>query len=95
MAAKIPKKLKNITFVAEGKECIIWEPGFDQISFGLNAMASGSGAADMPAGGKAIFDVCKVSCDKEIEGSGILMYSICLKIAEKYLLPVQVDIKKN
>ena len=95
MATKTPKKPKTVTFIVEGKECTINEPGFDQISFGLAAMASGTGAADMPAGGKAIFDVCDPKCDKEIKESGVLMYSLCLKIAENFLLPVQVDIKKN
>lgn len=92
MAAKPPKK---ITFIAEGKECVISDPTFKQISFGLSALASGTDSVDMAGGGKTIFDVCVISCDKEIKESGLLMYSVCLKIAEKYLLPVQVEIKKN
>ena len=95
MTVKKPKEVKTITFIAEGKECVISDPDFKQISFGLSAMSSGSGDADMPGGGKAIYDVCMISCDKEIKESGLLMYSVCLKIAEKYLLPVNVEIKKN
>jgi len=91
MAKKSPKK---ITFTVDGKDCVIVEPDFKQISFGLSALSSGSGV-DLAGGGKAIYDVCMVECDKEIKENGKLMMSVCLKIAEECLLPVEVEIKKN
>jgi len=93
MAAK-PKEVKKTTFITEGKECVISEPDFKQISFGLSAFTSGSGV-DLAAGGKAIYDVCMIECDKEIKENGKMLMSICLRIAEEYLLPYQVEIKKN
>ena len=91
MAKKSPNK---ITFTVDGKDCVIVEPDFKQISFGLSALSSGSGV-DLPGGGKAIFDVCMVECDKEIKENGKLLMSVCLKIAEECLLPYDVEIKKN
>ena len=91
MAKKPPKK---ITFTVDGKNCVITEPDFKQISFGLSAFTSGSGV-DLAAGGKAIYDVCMVECDKEIKENGKMLMSVCLRIAEEYLLPYQVEIKKN
>jgi len=93
-------KPKNTTtfIVKSGKkklECVIKEPDFQAISFGLTALTSPSGNLAMADGGKAIFDTCKVSCDKEIEQSGRMTASICIKIAEEFLIPVEVDIKKN
>lgn len=93
MATKT-KEVKKITFITEGKKCVISEPDFKQISFGLAAFTSGSGV-DLAGGGKALYDVCMIECDKEIKESGKMLMSICLRIAEEYLLPYQVEIKKN
>lgn len=102
------KALKTITFLVKGEckkkckgrckcrvECEIREPNFEQISFGLTALTTPSGKLAMTAGGRVIFDVCKVKCDPEIEASGVMMSSLCIRIAEEYLLPVEVEIKKN
>lgn len=89
------KEIKTTTFIVKGKECVIREPDFQQLSFGLSAMTTLSGNLDMAGAGKTIFDVCKVKCDKEIEETAIHMLSLCLKIAEKYITPVEVEIKKN
>ena len=89
------KEVKKITFTVDGKKCVIVEPAFKQISFGLSALASGSGNVDLAGGGKAIFDVCMVECDKEIKEDGKMLMSVCLKIAEECLLPYEVEIKKN
>ena len=90
-----PKEVKKITFTVDGKKCVIVEPDFKQISFGLSALASGSGSVDLAGGGKAIYDVCVVECDKEIKEDGKMLMSVCLKIAEECLLPYEVEIKKN
>lgn len=89
------KETKKVTFTVKGKKCVITKPDFKQISFGLLALASGSGKVDLVGGGKAVYDVCMVECDKAIKEDGNLLMSICLKIAEEYLLPVEVEIKKN
>ena len=91
MAKKPPKK---VTFVVEGKKCVIVEPDFKQLSFGLSALNDAS-IGDLALAGKAVFDVCMVECDKEIKDNAKLLMSICVDIATKYLLPVQVEIKKN
>ena len=88
------KEIKTSTITVEGKKCIISEPDFKQISFGLNALSSGGGV-DLAGGGKAIYDVCMIECDKAIKEDGKMLMSICLKIAEEYLLPFDVKIKKN
>lgn len=95
MAYKKLKKPDTYTITVKGKKCIITDPNFNQLSLGLSALSSGSGNLDMAGGGKAVFDVCVVECDKEIEESGKLMMSICIKIAEEYLLPLDTTIKKN
>ena len=88
------KEIKKITFIVDGKKCIISEPDFKQISFGLSALSSTSGV-DLAGGGKAIYDVCLIECDKEIKENGKMLMSVCLKIAEECLLPYEVEIKKN
>ena len=92
---KPKKQLETRTLTVSGKKCVIVEPDFNQLSLGLSALSSGSGDLNMAGGGKAIFDVCMVECDKEIKESGKMLMSICLKIAEEYLLPLEVEIKKN
>lgn len=89
------KKIKTTTFTVKGKKCTLSEPDFKQLSFGLSAMTTASGNLDMTGAGKAIFDVCKISCDKEILETPKYMMSLCLKIAEEFIAPVEVTIKKN
>lgn len=93
--AKAKQEVKKITFIVDGNTCIISDPDFKQISFGLSALASGSGNVDLAGGGKAIYDVCMIECDKEIKDNGKMLMSVCLKIAEECLLPYEVEIKKN
>lgn len=95
MAYKKPKEIQTYTLTVGGKKCIITDPNFNQLSLGLSALSSGTGNIDMAGGGKAVFDVCMVECDKEIQESGKLMMGICIKLAEEYLLPLDVEIKKN
>ena len=91
---KPKKELKKATLTVKGKKCVLLEPDFKQLSFGLSAL-SAEGKMNMVEGGKAIYDVCMIDCDKEIKESGKLLMSICVKIAEGYLLPLEVTIKKN
>lgn len=94
MAVKKPKEVKTITFIAEGKECVISDPDFKQICFGLSALKDAS-VGSMAEAGKVVYDVCMISCDKEIKEEARLLMSVCVDIATKYLLPVEVEIKKN
>lgn len=84
---------------SEGKEhkykCVLKKPNFKQLSLGLSTMATITGNLDMAGSGKAIFDVCKIECDAEIEKIPKYMLSLCLKIAGEYLDTVEVEIKKN
>ena len=91
MAKKPPKK---VTFIVEGKKCVIVEPDFKQLSFGLSALNDAS-IGDLALAGKAVFDVCIVECDKDIKDSAKMLMSICIEIAKEYLLPYEVKIKKN
>ena len=88
------KKPKIVTFVTEGKECKISEPDFKQLSFGLSALNDAS-IGDLALAGKAVFDVCVIECDKEIKEDARMMMSICIEIAKEYLLPYEVEVKKN
>ena len=89
------KELKKTTFIIDGNKCVLREPDFKQLSFGLSAMTTISGNLDMAGAGKAIYDVCVVECDKEIKETPKYMLSLCLKIAEEFITPVDVEIKKN
>lgn len=93
--AKTKKELKKTTFTIKGKKCILREPDFKELSFGLSAMTTISGNLDMAGAGKAIYDVCVLECDKEIKTTAKFMLSLCLKIAEEFITPVDVEIKKN
>ncbi|HDZ13349.1 hypothetical protein LCGC14_1178700 [marine sediment metagenome] len=92
MAKKEPKK---VTFIVKGKNCILREPNFEDLSFGLSALTTIEGNVNMVGAGKAIYDICVFECDKEIKETPKYMVSLCLKIAEEYLQTVQVEIKKN
>lgn len=93
---KQDKKQENTTtFTVKGKECILKNPNFKQLSLGLSTLTTISGNLDMAGAGKAIFDVCKIKCDVEIENNPKYLLSLCLKIAEEYISTVDVEIKKN
>ena len=91
MAKKEPKKA---TFTVEGNKCVIVEPDFKQLSFGLSALNDAS-IGDLALAGKAVYDVCVVECDKEIKEDAKMLMSVCIEIAKEYLLPYEVKIKKN
>ena len=86
---------KKVTFTIKGKKCVLREPDFEALSFGLSALATIEGNINTVAAGKAIYDICVLECDKEIKETPKYMISLCLKIAEEYLQTVQVEIKKN
>ena len=92
---KPKRELKKITFTIKGKKCVLREPGFDDLSFGLSALTTIEGNINMVGAGKAIYDICVLECAKEIKETPKYMISLCLKIAEEYLQTVQVEIKKN
>ncbi len=92
---KPKRELKKVTFTIKGKKCILREPDFEELSFGLSALTTVEGGVNMVGAGKAIYDVCVLECDKEIKETAKYMVSLCLKIAEEYLQTVQVEIKKN
>lgn len=94
MAAKAPKKVKKATFTVKGKACVISVPDFKQLTFGLSALNDTS-VGDLAMAGKAVFDVCVLDCDQEIKDDATMLMSVCIQIAKEYLLPHQVDIKKN
>lgn len=79
-------------------ECEIKQPDFSQLQFAMSSMVKISGNLDMMGFGKAIWDVCKGKCDKEIneraDGANNLA-SLCLELAGEYFTPVDVEIKKN
>ncbi len=96
MENKKAKKIETVTFtVAKKFKCIISQPDFEQLSMALTALVTTSGNRDMAGAGKVIFDLCKVSCDKEIEKSPNYLLFLCLQIAGEYLEEVEVEIKKN
>ena len=88
-------ELKKITFIIKEHKCVLREPNFKELSLGLSAMTTISGNLDMAGAGKSIYDVCVLECDKEIKETAKFMLSLCLKIAEEFITPVEVEIKKN
>lgn len=92
---KPKRELKKTTFIIQGKNCVLREPDFKELSLGLSAMTTISGNLDMAGAGKAIYDICVLECDKEIKETAKFMLSLCLKIAEEFITPVEVEIKKN
>lgn len=89
------KEVKKTTFIIQGNKCVLREPQFKELSFGLSCMTTMSGNLDMAGAGKSLFDTCKVECDKAIEDNPKFLLSLCLKIAEEYITPVDVEVKKN
>lgn len=89
------KEIKKTTFIIDGNKCVLREPQFKELSFGLSCMTTITGNLDMAGAGKAIFDTCKLECDNKILDNPKFLLSLCLKIAEEYITPVEVEIKKN
>lgn len=89
------KEVKKTTFIIEGSKCVLREPEFKELSLGLSCMTTLTGNLDMAGAGKAIFDTCRLECDKEILDNPKFLLSLCLKIAEEFITPVDVEIKKN
>lgn len=89
------EKQSTYTFTVEGKKCIVREPGFKELQFGLIAMTTVSGRLDMAGAGLAVLEVCEEKCDKEIKNTPKLLLSLCLQIADTFLDSVEVEIKKN
>lgn len=94
MGAKAPKKINKITFTVKGHKCVISQPDFKQITFGLSALNDTS-IGDLALAGKAVYDVCVLECDQAIKDDATMLMSVCIQIAKEYLLPYQVKIKKN
>ena len=76
--------------------CEIRKPGFTELNAALSSMTNMSGDLDFGAGGKVIFETCKVKHDPQFkEENGILMLSLCLLLGNHYLKPYAGEIKKN
>ncbi len=86
---------KTVTFTVEGKKCVLNKPDFKQISLAFTALTTTSGSMDLAGGGETLYNVCMAECDKEIKEDGQMMFALCMKIGEEYLIPFNVDVKKN
>lgn len=76
--------------------CTIREPDFKVLNAALSSMTNMSGDLDMGAGGKVIFEICKIDASPELkESNGRLLLTLCLQIGGHYLRFYDVEIKKN
>jgi len=89
------KEPDEYTFTIKGKKAVVRDPGFKELQLGLSAMTTMTGNVDLVGAGKAIFDTCKVKCDPAIEKDPQLLMSLCLKLSEQFIEPVDVEVKKN
>lgn len=76
-------------------ECIVKEPDFKQLNFAMSAMVTQSGKPDMVGFGNAILDVCGIKVDQRIKKDANMHIYLALQIADEYMNPVQVRVKKN
>lgn len=72
----------------------IQEPTFDQITAALGQVKS-TGSMDVIGAGKVIWELCCVAYDKGIEDDPKILISVCIDIANKYALPIDLEIKKK
>ena len=93
----VPKiKEHNLTTFTIGKAtCDMREPTFENLQFAMSAMTTQAGNMDMVGAGKALYETCVENCDPAIKDSAHNMMSLCIEIAKEYLVPVEVEIKKN
>lgn len=93
------EKKDTFTFTLAGEKgpvtCVLRKPDFPHLRMAMAALTTVEGKLDMAGSGEVIFNTCKVSCDAEIEKDGNLMMSLCMKIAEQFISPVNVEVKKN
>ena len=90
-------KIDEFTAVFEGKEYKykIQEPTFEQLSAALSVSIGFRNKLDMSGAGKTIFELCCMEYSPEIETNSKLLISICVNLYTEYVLPVEVEIKKN
>jgi hypothetical protein len=72
----------------------IQEPTFDQITAALSQIKT-DGRMDVIGAGKVIWELCCVAHDKEVEENPKILVSVCIDLANKYALPIDLEIKKK
>ena len=88
------RKTQKYSFEHEGKELNyeIQEPVFEQLTTALSQVQP-NGSFDVVGSGKVIWELFCVAHDKEITDR--MLVTICVKLADEYTLPLEIDIKKK
>lgn len=71
------------------------EPEFKQISHALSILMTASGKLDMAGAGNAILQTCVEKGKDELEKDVKSHISFCLRLADEYVIPAEIEIKKN
>lgn len=100
MIEKAPKKdglkTSDYSFTFEGYEYkyTIQDPTFEQLTAALTE-ATKTGNTNILGGGKTIWELCCTSFDKKIDDNARILVSICTDLFNNYVMPLDIDIKKN
>lgn len=84
----------NFDFEGYNYKFSIQEPTFEQLAAAMEE-ATRTGRTKVLAGGKTIWELCCVNYDEKIDKNARMLVSICGKLFEDYLLPLDIEIKKN
>ena len=71
------------------------KPSKQAVFLAFKSLASPDGSVDLLKSGEVIFDTCAVGYDSEIVEDVQVFMSLCLKLAEWYVTPSEMEIKKK
>lgn len=100
MKEKAPKKQglesNKYSFSFKDKEYsyVIQEPTFDQLAAAMSE-ATKTNKLNILAGGKVIWELCCIEFDEIIEKNPKILISVCTDLFDKYVMPLDIEIKKN
>ena len=73
----------------------VQQPTFEQLSAALTESVGFTGKLNMSGGGKVIWELCVPEYDEGIEKEPRLLLAVCIDLYNEYVLPADVEIKKN
>jgi len=73
---------------------VIQNPTFEQLAAALMETTA-TGTTSVLAGGKSIWELCCVSYDEKIDKDARILVTICSDLFNHYVMPLDIDIKKN
>lgn len=100
MKDKAPKKqgleVSNYSFdyKNESYKYVIQEPTFEQLAAALTE-ATKTSKLNILAGGKVIWELCCVEYDEKIDKNAKILVAICTNLFDEFVMPIDIEIKKN